>query len=175
MAFDIGWVDACLLGVLVLSVLVGAIRGLVFEILSLAGWLVAYFVALWAMPELAPHLPIGTADSPLNLAASFASAFILTLVIWSLLSRLVRSLIHATPLRPVDRLLGAGFGVLRGGLVLLVVAALVGLTPAVRSTAWQASIGARWLDAGLRELKPLMPADVARFLPAQTPRQPDGN
>ena len=91
------------------------------------------------------------------------------------MSRLVRSLIHATPLRPVDRLLGAGFGVLRGGLVLLVVAALVGLTPAVRSTAWQASIGARWLDAGLQELKPLMPADVARFLPAQAPRQPDGN
>jgi membrane protein required for colicin V production len=175
MDFDIGWVDACLLGVLVLSILVGAIRGLVFEILSLAGWLVAYFVALWAMPELAPHLPIGTAGSPLKLAASFASAFIVTLVVWSLVSRLIRSLVHATPLRPVDRLFGAGFGVLRGGLVLLVVAALVGLTPAVRSPAWQASIGACWLDAGLKELKPLVPSDVARFLPAQAPRQPDGD
>ena len=166
MDLDIGWVDACLLGVLLLSIVVGAIRGLVFEVLSLAGWLVAYFVALWAMPELAPRLPIGTAGSPLNLAASFASAFILTLVVWSLLSRLVRTLIHATPLRPIDRLLGAAFGVLRGGLVLLVAAALVGLTPAVRSTAWQASIGARWLDAGLLELKPLVPSGVSRFLPA---------
>ncbi len=175
MDFDIGRVDACLLGVLLLSILVGAIRGLVFEILSLAGWLVAYFVALWAMPQMAPLLPIGTAGSPLNLGASFASAFILTLVIWSLLSRLVRSLIHATPLRPVDRLLGAGFGALRGGLLLLGAAALLGLTPAVRSTAWQASIGARWLDAGLDELKPLLPSDMARFLPARTTRQPDGN
>ena len=175
MDLDIGWVDACLLGVLVLSILVGAIRGLVFEVLSLTGWLVAYFVALWAMPELAPHLPIGTAGSPLNLAAAFASAFLLTLIVWSLLSRLVRSLIHATPLRPVDRLLGTGFGALRGGLVLLVLAALVGLTPAVRSSAWQASIGARWLDAGLQEVKSLVPSDVARFLPAQTPRQPDGD
>ena len=175
MNFDIGWVDACLLGVLLLSVLVGMLRGFVFEIMSLAGWLVSYFVALWAMPQLAPLMPIGTAGSPLNLAASFASAFILTLVVWSLLSRLVRSLIHATPLRPVDRLLGAGFGVVRGGLVLLVVAALVGLTPAVRSTAWQASTGAHWLDAGLDELKPLVPSDMARFLPARTTRQPDGN
>lgn len=175
MDLDIGWVDACLLGVLVLSILVGAIRGLVFEVLSLIGWLVAYFVALWAMPELAPHLPIGTAGSTLNLAAAFASAFLLTLIVWSLLSRLVRSLIHATPLRPVDRLLGTGFGALRGGLVLLVLAALVGLTPAVRSSAWQASIGARWLDAGLQEVKSLVPSDVARFLPAQTPRQPDGD
>ena len=90
MDLDIGWVDACLLGVLLLSILVGAIRGLVFELLSLAGWLVAYFVALWAMPELAPRLPIGTTGSSLNLAASFACAFIVTLIVWSLLSRLVR-------------------------------------------------------------------------------------
>ena len=166
MDFDIGWVDACLIGVLVLSILVGAMRGLVFELLSLAGWLVAYFVALWAMPELAPRLPMGTPGSSLNLAASFAIAFIVTLIVWSLVSRLVRSLIHATPLRPIDRLLGAGFGALRAGLVLLVVAALVGLTPAKRSPAWLASIGARWLDAGLHELKPLVPSDVARFLPA---------
>jgi amidophosphoribosyltransferase len=33
----------------------------------------------------------------------------------------------------------------------------------VRSTAWQASVGARWLDAGLDELKPLVPSDMARF------------
>ena len=37
MDLDIGWVDACLLGVLLLSILIGAIRGLVFELLSLAG------------------------------------------------------------------------------------------------------------------------------------------
>ena len=166
MDLDIGWVDACLLGVLLLSILVGAVRGLVFELLSLAGWLVAYFVALWAMPELAPRLPVGTTGSSLNLAASFACAFIVTLIVWSLVSRLVRRLIHATPLRPIDRLLGAGFGAIRAGLVLLIVAALVALTPAVRSTAWQTSIGARWLDAGLHELKPLVPSDVARFLPA---------
>ena len=131
MDLDIGWVDACLLGVLLLSIVVGAIRGLVFELLSLAGWLVAYFVALWAMPELAPRLPIGTPGSSLNLAASFACAFIVTLIVWSLVSRLVRRLIHATPLRPIDRLLGAAFGAIRAGLVLLVVAALVALTPAV--------------------------------------------
>ena len=166
MDLDIGWVDACLFGVLVLSIIVGAVRGLVFEVLSLAGWIVAYFVALWATPMLAPHLPIGAPDSALNQGASFASAFVLTLIVWSLLSRVVRSLIHATPLRPVDRLLGGGFGLLRGGLVLLLVAALVGFTPAARSTAWQASVGARYLHAALGEIKPTLPPDVARFLPA---------
>jgi membrane protein required for colicin V production len=166
MDFDIGWVDACLLAVLTLSILVGAMRGFVFEVLSLAGWLVAYFTALWAMPMLAPRLPIGAPDSLLNLGASFASVFIVTLIVWSLLTRLVRSLIHATPLRPIDRLLGAGFGLLRGSVVLLIVAALVGFTPAARAAPWQASVGAHWLAAAMVELKPPLPPDVARFLPA---------
>ena len=169
MDFDIGWVDACLLGVFALSALVGLLRGFVFEVLSLAGWLVAYFVALWAMPLLAPHLPIGAPDSALNQGAAFASAFVLTLIIWSLLSRVIRSLVHATPLRPIDRLFGAAFGLLRGGLVLLVVAALVGFTPAARSAPWQASAGARWLGAALDEIKRTLPPGLARFLPRVEP------
>src|SRR3954468_19566146 len=165
MDLGIGWVDACLLAVLLLSMVVGLLRGFVFEVLSLAGWVIAYVVAMWAMPALSPHLPIGAPNSALNHAASFACASILTLIIWSLLSRVARSLIHATPLKPVDRLLGGGFGLLRGGLVLLAVAALVGFTPAARSAPWQASAGARWLNAALGEIKPTLPPDVARFLP----------
>ena len=62
----IGWVDWAMLAVLVLSLVVGAVRGLVFEVLSLAGWIVACFAAQSGSPWLAPHLPIGTPGSPLN-------------------------------------------------------------------------------------------------------------
>ena len=54
----LGWVDATLLGVLLLSLLVGVVRGFVFECLSLAGWVVAWFAAQWVSPQLAPHLPV---------------------------------------------------------------------------------------------------------------------
>ena len=36
-----------MLGLLALSALVGAMRGLTFEVLSLAGWVVAWFAGLW--------------------------------------------------------------------------------------------------------------------------------
>lgn len=166
MDFSIGWVDGCLLAVLLLSVLIGILRGLVFEVLSLVGWVVAWFVAQWAAPQIAPHLPVGTPGSLLNQGAAFASAFIATLIVWSLLSRLVRSLIHATPLSAVDRLFGAGFGLLRGSIALLAVAALVGYTPAAKSAPWQASIGVGWLNAALGGVKPLLPPDIAQLLPA---------
>ena len=158
----IGWVDWSLLGVLLLSIVVGMFRGFVFEVLAIAGWFVAWFAAQWAGPEIAPHIPVGTPGSMLNTAAAFASAFLVTLIVWGIGVRLVRGLLHATPLRPVDRLLGAAFGLVRGLVVLLLVAAIVGWTPAARSPAWQASVGAAWLAAALHGLAPLLPGSVPR-------------
>lgn len=155
-----------MLGVLVLSVVTGALRGLVFEVLAIVGWFVAYFAARWVGPQLAPHLSIGAAGSPLNLVAAVALVFLAALVVWGILARLVRTLIRATPLSPVDRVLGAAFGLARGGLVLLVLAVLVGYTPAVRSPAWRESIGAAWLGSAVRGLGPLLPSDIAHLLPA---------
>ena len=156
----IGWVDWSLLGILLLSIVVGTMRGFVFEVLAIAGWFVAWFAAQWAGPEIAPHIPIGTPGSLLNTAAAFAAAFLVTLIVWGIAVRLVRGLLHSTPLRPVDRLLGAVFGLVRGVVVLLLVAVIVGWTPAARSPAWQASVGAAWLAAALHGLAPLLPGTV---------------
>ena len=41
----LGWVDLTLLALLGVSVLIGLARGLVFELMSLVGWVVAYVVA----------------------------------------------------------------------------------------------------------------------------------
>jgi len=166
MNLDIGWVDWGLIAVLALSILVGALRGLAFEALSIIGWFVAYFAAQWVAPFIAPHFPIGTPGSLLNQASAFASVFVVTLIVWSLLSRLVRSLIHATPLSAVDRMLGAVFGVLRGGIVLLALATVIAYTPAAKSAAWQQSFGAAGLNAILHGLAALLPPAVAHFLPA---------
>lgn len=161
-----GWVDGALLAVLMVSAVVGLVRGFVYELLSLAGWLVAWFGAQWAAPQLAPHLPVGAAGSALNLGVAFALAFVAVMLVWALLARLVRLLIHATPLSWPDRLLGAVFGLLRGAVLLLAVATVVGLTPAAQSQGWRASQGARWLGAVLQGLKPLLPVPAARLLPS---------
>jgi hypothetical protein len=93
-----------------------------------------------------------------------ALAFVVALLAWALLARLVRLLIHATPLSIPDRLLGALFGALRGGVLLLALATVLALTPASQSAAWQGSHGARWLHQGLAALKPLLPEAVSRHI-----------
>jgi membrane protein required for colicin V production len=160
----LSWLDWSLLAALALSVVVGLVRGFVFECLSLAGWLVAWFAAQWGAPMLAPRLPVGTPGSALQMGAAFALSFLGALLVWALLSRLVRLLIHATPLSLPDRLLGAVFGLLRGLVLLLALATVVALTPASQSPGWRASHGARWLGVALATLKPLLPEPVARLV-----------
>ncbi len=160
----LGWLDLALLGVLAISVIVGLVRGLVFEVLSLLGWLVAWFAAQWAAPQIAPWLPVGTPGGGHNHGLAFALGFVAALLVWALLARLVRLLVHATPLSLADRLLGAGFGALRGGVLLLALATVVAFTPAAQSQPWRESQGARWLGQTLATLKPLLPESAARLL-----------
>jgi len=163
---ELGWIDCTLLAVLAVSMVIGLMRGFVFEVMSLAGWLVAWFAAQWLAPQAAVYVPIGTPGSTLNFAAAFVACFLAAIVVWGLLSKLVRLLIQATPLSIPDRLLGAGFGLVRGAVLLLAVATTVALTPAAKSPSWQASHGARWLEIARHGLMPLLPADVARRFPA---------
>ncbi len=165
-ALPLNGLDWTLLAVLAVSMVVGFVRGLVFESLSLAGWVVAWFAAQWAAPLLAPSLPIGAPGTPLNHGAAFALSFLGALIVWALLARLVRMLIHATPLSLIDRFLGAGFGILRGIVILLAVTSVVAMTPAVKADSWQASQAAQILTKTLKALKPLLPESAARLLPA---------
>jgi membrane protein required for colicin V production len=151
------WVDLFLLGLFFISAAVGFWRGLLFELMSLAGWLVAYFGALWASPEVAPHLPVGVPAGTLNLSASFVLTFVAVLVVWALLTRLLRMMLRATPLSVVDRFLGALFGALRGLLVAFVIYIVVGWTPWAHSQAWTQSQLRPWLAQGHALLVPLLP------------------
>lgn len=150
----LGWVDLAMIAVVALSALVGAVRGLTFELLSLAGWVAAWCAGLWLGPMLAPYLPIGPAGTPLNVVASFACAFIVVLIVWGLMARAVSAVVKRTLLSPADRLLGAVFGLVRGLVGLLAIVVILAYTPAVTTAAWRDSVGVVWLNAMLRELMP---------------------
>ena len=160
--FDVqlGWVDIALLAIFGLSVLIGLWRGFVFEIVSLLGWVVAFVIANTVGPLLANYIPLGDIGSPMRLWAAYILVFVLVLLTCTLLARMLRALISATPLSFVDHLLGGLFGVVRGTLVLVVVATLVTLSPYAGSPPWKNSHGALWLGLALEGLKPILPQSL---------------
>ena len=148
------WIFAA---VLLASMLIGAWRGLVFELLSLAGWVVAFFLAQWWAAPMAAWLPMGEAQDAVRHAAGFAVVFVLVMFACSLLAWLVKKGIEAAGLRPADRSLGAVFGVLRGVLLLLVATAVVTATPMHQAPWWQQSAAAPWMLRLLHSLGPSVP------------------
>jgi membrane protein required for colicin V production len=162
---ELVWIDWMFIAILALSIVVGLWRGLVLEVLSLLGWLAAYVAGQWFAPVAAPHVPIGRTGSALNHAAAFALVFIVTLIVWALLARLLRFVIHATPRGPVDRVLGATFGLARALIVMLAITTVVMWTSLAQSQAWRASQGAVWLNGALRGIKPVLPPQIAEHLP----------
>ena len=157
---QLGWVDIALLAVFLLSVLIGLWRGFVFEVVSLLGWLVAFIIANSAGPFLADLVPLDSTDPQVRLWAAYIVVFVLVLLTCTLLARMLRALVSATPLSFVDHVLGGAFGVARGALILVVVATLVTLSPYANSTTWKNSHGALWLGLALEGLKPILPQSL---------------
>ncbi len=164
MDVELSWVDLALAALLLLSIGIGLWRGLVFEVMSLAGWVVAYFAASPLAPVIADLLPEGKFGPAVVHVVSLALAFFFVLIVWSLATRLVKTLIHATPLSVVDRLGGAGFGALRGVFISLLLVLVIGASPLAESTTWQASRAAPVLAGVLRDAAPLLPEPIARFV-----------
>jgi len=163
-----GWtiVDLVFLTVVVLSVLVGVWRGLIREILSLVGWVVAYFAAQRWGVTVGAWVPVGAPESKLNALAGMVLVFIATWVLWALLTWAVRAVIAASGLGGADRLLGAFFGFLRGGLILVALSTAVGMTPLAQSAVWQSSRSVPVVNTLMTGLRPLLDERMLRFMPA---------
>lgn len=157
------WIFA---GVLLASMLLGGWRGFVYEVMSLVAWVTAFVVARWIGPDVAQHLPMQGASEMLRQIAGFLIVFVGSLMLGTLLAVLVQKLLAKVGLRPVDRLLGAVFGVTRGLLLLLLVTALVQLSPVKDSEAWQQSTGAHLTSGLLHYLKTALPHELRTYLPA---------
>lgn len=158
--------DWIFVAVLVASMVIGTWRGLVFEVLSLFGWVVAFFVAQWFAQDVAAWLPMGESAGALRYAAGFVIVFIAAVFAFGFLTSLAKKLIEAIGLRPADRALGAIFGVLRGFVLLLAVAVVAGLTPVGQAPWWQESQAAPVLAEMLQALKPALPEEFSRHLPS---------
>lgn len=133
------WADWTIIAIVVISGLFSIRQGFVKEALSLATWVAAFIIARIFSDALAAVLARYIETPSFRLAAAFAILFIATLFVGALISNLIRTLVQATGLSSTDRILGMGFGLVRGGLIVVALVALLGGTPAVQDAWWQQS------------------------------------
>ena len=157
--------DWLALALIVISMLYGLVRGLVFEVISLAGWVAAFLCAQWFADSVATWLPFGEVDAAWRYPLAFVLVFVAVAFGVGLVASITRKLVTVVGLGPVDRMLGGMFGAARGAVALLTVAVVVHLLALSDSAWWHESRGAVVLDAALQGLKPALPEKLASYLP----------
>jgi membrane protein required for colicin V production len=110
----------------VLSILLAAAQGFLFEIFSLAGAVVAYLVAAWGYGKFAPRFLPYVKEPAIADLASFLTIFFVIVLLAGAIARIVRWAAHEAGLRWPDRFLGGVFGLLRG--IIVVSAGLLAVT-----------------------------------------------
>ena len=159
---DLDWI--CL-AVLALSLSIGAWRGLVYEVLSVVNWVLAFVLAQWAAPSIAQWLPMHGASDMVRYGAAFFFSFILCLLAGSVLVFLTKKVVHVSGMGLVDRFLGLAFGSLRAMVILLIAALALRMTPLARSDWWLQAYSPRIAQSVLSGLKPWLPQALSPYLP----------
>jgi membrane protein required for colicin V production len=157
--------DWVFLAVLLVSLLLGVLRGLVYEVFEALAWIAAFVLAQWFAEAVGGWLPMGTVSDPLRYAAGFAVVFILAAFAGGLLAWSMRRLVESVGLRPMDRALGAAFGVVRGVVLMLALAVVVNMTPLRKDAWWAESKGAAVSTTALKGLRPMVPERFGQYLP----------
>ena len=158
------WLDYAVVGVFAASLVVGAWRGLVREVVSILGWVIAFLAANLLAGPLGPVMPQAIPSPELRIAAAYVAVFAGSLIVTALVGLLLSKIMKAAGLGGVDRMLGAGFGAARGLLIVLAAALLAGLTGAPRQVFWRDSASGPLLAQAAHALKPLLPQTFAERL-----------
>ena len=155
-------VDFVVISILLLSALLGVIRGLVKEVLSL----VVFGLSMWLAYHYASQLvKLTNLDVPLGdmgrTVIAFIAIFIVGLLLGKLLSLILGRLISGTGLTGIDRFLGAIFGLARGVLIIAVLSTLAALTSLPSNAEWKDALTKPAIEYSVSFVRSWLPPDWA--------------
>lgn len=156
------WVDFLIVGIFTVSIIVSLFRGFVREAISLASWILAFWVGLAFAERFAVLLPAGIHAPALRVAVAFGILFIVTLVLGALFNNLLAQLVKRTGLSGTDRALGGVFGVFRGAVAVVILVLFAGMTSVPQEAWWHHSYLIPYFQSLALWVRDLLPAHLAQ-------------
>lgn len=114
--------DYWMIAIVVVTAIIGLLRGFLREVLALVSWLLALFIGWHFASMLAPRLGGLLAEEPVRSWAARAILLVLVLAIGAVVGLLINHFVRLALFIGTDRLLGFALGMLRG---VIIVGALV--------------------------------------------------
>jgi len=157
--------DLSVLLVVGVSSILGLLRGLLKELLSLVAYVLAFLAAVWWGADVAQWFVPWIDHVLMRTGVAYGVVFLVALLMVGLVNLAAGLLIQKTGLTPADRGLGLLFGLMRGLLVVFVAVALIGHTELPHEPWWQNAMLAGPSVTGVQALKTLMPPALAAWVP----------
>ena len=159
--------DYTIIGIIIISIAISLVRGLVREALSLATWIIAFWIGLKFHDVLAKFLSAYIHTPSVNAAVSFILLFIAILLVGGLTNFLIGKAIKKTGLGAMDRFFGLFFGCARGMLLVAIIILLGEMTAFAQDQWWKTSVlipHFQWLADWLRGFLPAQFTNVEHFI-----------
>ena len=156
--------DLAAITVVVVSAGWGIWRGFTREVMSLAGWVLAFLAANAVAGTLGDMLPASIASPEVRVLIAFVVVVVLVLIAAAVVGMAVSKFLKSAGLSGVDRTLGGLFGLARGIVILLAFTIVAGLTSLPRQALWKESVAAGMATRTVTQLTAWLPPALAKRL-----------
>lgn len=122
------WVDYVIIAIIGLSVLTGLFRGFIKELVALCIWILAIWLALKYSSRLDPWLSPYISDKTIRMGVGFVAILIGTIIVGGIINTILSLILRGSGLSAMDRLLGMGFGCVRGVFIVAFIMLVIKMT-----------------------------------------------
>lgn len=139
-------IDIGCVAVVFVSLLIGYFRGFIRSLLSVISWVVAAW-ATWQYADLVtPYLAQFNLDPALQVIAANLALFFLVLLLAAIVSAILTRFMVVDAIAGVDRTIGAAFGIVRGVVIVLILAIVGSFAIVWDAPWWQESVALSLLE-----------------------------
>ena len=155
------WVDYAIIAILVVSAAISVLRGFLREAISLAGWVLAFWLALTFADDVSGLFESTISQPSMRHGVAFVIILLGTLIITAIVMYLVRILVDKTEITGTDRALGIIFGIARGIVIVAILVLFAGLTALPQDPWWKESVFLPHIQVLAVEIQNMLPPEVA--------------
>ncbi|WP_367607218.1 CvpA family protein [Legionella sp. W05-934-2] len=160
---SLNWLDYTILGIVLLSTLTGILRGFIKELIALCIWVLAIWLAYHYANHFDGFFQGWVEDARLRYGIGFIVIMVGTLIIGGIGNTFLGFILKKSGLSTTDRILGMGFGLLRGAFIVSLVLVVIQMTSLAKQESVNNSQLASQFDPIVKTFKSYIPSLIQRL------------
>jgi len=161
---DVNYIDISIVVIILITALIGLMRGIVWMAVFLATWTAAILLAIKFKDQLAAALPIKLGSEVMQTGLAALLIFLGVLIVGAIINAILHKIIKSVGLGTFDTILGTGLGILLGALAITLLTTLLALTELPKQDAWQQSKLIPKFQEAAAWIKTKIPEDFNQYI-----------